>query len=171
LDLAETYRVDADDEKPAIHLNYSEVQAYCEWAGKRLPKDEEWARAAYLEQRNNPPAGFDFGKTYGYPIGNNPTGANCLRECGPSLSVDYWVRLRPRMGHTLAVSSKADVNGIYEMGAIVWEWILTDCAQARTQGGPCWYGAQPMHREHSAYKPCDLYWHSMRLGSLILEKS
>ena len=88
LDLAETYRVDADDEKPAIHLNYSEVQAYCEWAGKRLPKDEEWASAAYLEQRNNPPAGFDFGKTYGYPIGNNPTGANYLRKCGPSLSVD-----------------------------------------------------------------------------------
>ena len=39
--------VKANDQEPAVHLNYAEAQAYCEWAGKRLPTDEEWASAVY----------------------------------------------------------------------------------------------------------------------------
>ena len=31
--------VTANDQEPAVHLNYAEAQAYCEWAGKRLPTD------------------------------------------------------------------------------------------------------------------------------------
>ena len=54
--------VTANDQEPAVHLNYAEAQAYCEWVGKRLPNDEEWASAAYQEQRRSPPAGFEFGK-------------------------------------------------------------------------------------------------------------
>ena len=81
--------VTANDQEPAVHLNYAEAQAYCEWAGKRLPTDEEWASAAYHEQRRNPQADFEFGKVYDYPTGDQPNGANCLSECGPSLSVDH----------------------------------------------------------------------------------
>ena len=65
--------VKANDQEPAVHLNYAEAQAYCEWAGKRLPTDEEWASAAYHEQRRNPPADFEFGKVYDYPTGDEPT--------------------------------------------------------------------------------------------------
>ena len=57
----------------------------------------------------------------------------------------------------MAGNSKAGVNGLYEMGANVWEWIQGEGPQARTRGGSWWYGAQPMHREHSAYKPKDFY--------------
>ncbi|MGB0486070.1 MAG: formylglycine-generating enzyme family protein, partial [bacterium] len=87
----------------------------------------------------------------------DPTGANCLGECGPSLSVDHGVNLRRGTGHTMAGNSKAGVNGLYEMGANVWEWIQGEGPQARTRGGSWWYGARPMHREHSAYKPKDFY--------------
>jgi formylglycine-generating enzyme len=149
--------VTANDQEPAVHLNYAEAQAYCEWAGKRLPTDEEWASAAYHEQRRNPPADFEFGKVYDYPTGDEPTGANCLGECGPSLSVNHGVNLRRGTGHTLAGNSKAGVNGLHEMGANVWEWIQGNGPQARTRGGSWWYGARPMHREHSAFKPKDFY--------------
>ena len=149
--------IKANDQEPAVHLNYSEAQAYCEWAGKRLPTDEEWASAAYHEQRRNPQGDFEFGKVYDYPTGDQPNGANCLGECGPSLSVNHGVNLRRGTGHTMAGNSKAGVNGLHEMGANVWEWIQSEGSQARTRGGSWWYGARPMHREHSAYKPKDFY--------------
>ena len=127
--------VKANDKEPAVHLNYAEAQAYCEWAGKRLPTDEEWASAVYHEQRRNPQADFEFGKVYDYPTGDQPNGANCLGECGPSLSVDHGVNLRRGTGHTMAGNSKAGVKGLHEMGANVWEWIQGEGPQARTRGG------------------------------------
>ena len=78
------------------------------------------------EQRRNPPADFEFGKVYDYPTGDEPTGANCLGECGPSLSVNHGVNLRRGTGHTMAGNSKAGVNGLHEMGANVWEWIQSE---------------------------------------------
>ncbi len=149
--------VEANDQEPAVHLNYREAQSYCEWAGKRLPLDEEWTSAAYHEQRKEPPLGFEFGKTYDYPTGDDSIGANCLGECGPSRSVDHGIKLIRGTGHTLAGNSKAGVNGLYEMGANVWEWILGEGEQARTRGGSWWYGARSMHRKHFAYKPKDFY--------------
>ena len=61
------HRVTANDQEPAVHLNYAEAQAFCEWAGKRLPTDEEWASAAYHEQRRKPPANLNLEKSMTTP--------------------------------------------------------------------------------------------------------
>ena len=37
--------------EPAVHVNWHEAQQFCQWAGKRLPSDAEWMRAAYTETR------------------------------------------------------------------------------------------------------------------------
>ena len=70
----------AKPNEPAVHVTFSDSAAYCAWAGKRLPKDEEWEKAAYTEFRTNPPAPFETGVTYPYPTGNSPKGANCLND-------------------------------------------------------------------------------------------
>lgn len=153
----EPHGVPADDREPAVHLNHAEAEAYCHWAGKRLPTTEEWDQAAYQEMRPDPPPPFRPGALYDFPTGDTPEGANCLRDCGPSLSVEHGVRLERGEGHALAGTSRVGVNGLYDMGANVWEWIQTEGSSATTRGGSWWYGSGPMRRGHQAMKPKSFY--------------
>jgi formylglycine-generating enzyme len=149
----------ANANEPAVHITFSEAKAYCQWAAKRLPTDAEWMESAYTERRAQPPAGFVFGQTYPYPTGSSPQGANCLGDCGnsptPAAYANPDITSRGR-GHAITGSTRAGVNGLFDMGGNVWEW--TDGgsqAQRPTRGGSWWYGAGPMHRDHLQSKPAD----------------
>jgi formylglycine-generating enzyme len=153
----------ANGKEPAVHITYSEAKAYCQWAGKRLPTDTEWLEAAYTERRASPPAGFTTGQSYPYPTGSSPLGANCLGDCGsvntPAAYAAPAITSRGK-GHALTGSTRAGVNGLFEMGANAWEWTNnesvggTDTARP-TRGGSWWYGAAQMHRDHLQTKPSD----------------
>jgi sulfatase modifying factor 1 len=147
----------ADPGEPAVHITFDEAAAYCEWAGKRLPKDTEWEKAAYTETRANPPAPFIKGTTYVYPTGPSPFGANCLTDCGPTPAIDYSNQLDRGIGHAAVGTTQAGVNGLYDMGANVWEWTENDGRQEkRTRGGSWWYGASKMKADDVATKPRDM---------------
>lgn len=142
---------------PAVHINFDEAAAYCRWTGKRLPTDTEWENAAYTESRQLPPSPFELGKTYQYPTGMIAAGANCLRECGKTTALDFSAKLSRGIGPAPVGTSNIGVNGLYDMGANVWEW--TDNGNdfnKGTRGGSWWYGKSPMSREHRATKPRDM---------------
>ena len=151
------YGIPADLNEPAVHVTFDDAAAFCTWAGKRLPRDNEWEKAAFTEFRVNPQPPFKTGIKYPYPTGDTPEGANCLNECGPTPAIDYSARLNRGIGHAPAGTTKAGVNGLYDMGANVWEWTEDGGDQEkRTRGGSWWYGAFRMRADDRATKPKDM---------------
>lgn len=129
------------ESEPAVHVTWAEADAYCRHVGGRLPTLTEWRSVAYTEQRDQPTDGFIKGRTYQYPVGNDPAGMN-----------------NNRRAHVAAGSTKRGVNGLYDMGANVWEWIADRRGDdALTAGGSWWYGPEQARAGGAQWKSASFY--------------
>ena len=156
------YGIKGHPDEPAVHITYDEAQAYCTWRGKRLPTRDEWINFAYTERRSFHPE-YEKGITYTYPTGTSPIGANCLIECGnprgnPNSKLEFSSMLKRGYGHARVGTTKQGINGLYDMGANVWEWamISPEDEQQATMGGSWWYGSEQMKADYGATKPRDM---------------
>ena len=150
------FGVPAADNEPAVHLNFSEAQAVCKFFNKRLPTDKEWVEAAYLEQRASPPAGFVAGRRYVYPSGDSPEGAHCLRGCGSYKGLAPQGSLWQGDGHVAVRTTLPGVNGLWDMGGNVWEWVDSGKGSERvTRSASWWYGPERQKESDLATKPVD----------------
>ncbi len=140
------YGKPAADDEPAVHLSWHEANAYCEDAGGSLPTQAQWSAAAYTEMRAAPPGPFMSKRTYAYPTGDTPGGANVAG------AADGWER------HAPAGRTRPGVNGLYDMGANVWEWLADARGDERlTAGGSWWYDTAKMKADGMQFKPADFY--------------
>ena len=116
------------DDHPVGQISWSDAVAYCEWAGRRLPTEAEWEKAA---------RGTD---ARAYPWGDTPPAGHLLNFADRSLSVD-WADPDADDGAQFAAPVGTYPDGASPYGALdlagnAWEWVADF-------SDPAYYAASP----------------------------
>ncbi len=106
--------------RPVVMVSWFEAEAYCRWRSDqygqetRLPRDEEWQKAATS------------------PQGDHPWGGDEANRERANFADEAW---RPNVGHPTPVGvypSGAGPYGHLDLAGNVWEWTETRCDDAGT---------------------------------------
>jgi formylglycine-generating enzyme required for sulfatase activity len=112
---------------PVVHVSWHDAQAYCDWAGCRLPTEAEWEYAA---RGGLDGARFPWGDTTGFE-----SRCNVWRGSFPTDPAPGW-----RPGPVAVTALPPNGYGLYHATGNVWQW----CAD--------WFSPS-YHRDTPAHDP------------------
>jgi iron(II)-dependent oxidoreductase len=95
-------------DQPVVHVSWYEASAYARWAGKRLPTEAEWEKAAAWD--------LERGTARVFPWGDAPPSSE-------HANLDQWTFAPAAVG---AYPEGASFFGCQQMLGDVWEWTSSD---------------------------------------------